>query len=142
MRRNIPTISFVVDVAERGVFGRLQPQVDRIHANERLNLVRVVKLLQKFGNSVCGSVWPFDARICNVEQSLRILTLVFQTVVHCVIDVLIVAQLFIIEHAFPLVGPALSVFVPDARTRLRISIPHPRYVILSIACLVYLHARQ
>ena len=46
VRRNKPAIPLVVDVAERGILGRLQPEIDGVYADQRLYLVRVVELLQ------------------------------------------------------------------------------------------------
>ena len=122
----------VVGIAETSV-GRGQEE-GVVVVNEDHNLIGVllIKLIEELGNASNGKMWVGDSQIYDVHQLIRSRHMISRSKFILFHGFFLHEQIILVQEFLPFITPALSLFVPVARTRLSILIMLPCYISLSI----------
>lgn len=101
MRWDLLAVLAGVIVAEGGVEGRLEPLVNVVDADQRLEVVRVVTLVKQLSEGIRGKFWVSCAHLSDFNEFLRVAQLVTEPVVHAFILFLEVLDLGIHQELLP-----------------------------------------
>ena len=142
MRRYALLELAVVCVTEGRILRGLQPSVDAINADHRLELVRGIALVQELGERVNGDLRVVDTRLCDLNEFLRVAQLVTQPVIHGFIPLLIVLNFVFEKLILPGVTPRLPKLVPDTWAGLRLVISNSRDVVAAVNAHIHILISQ